>query len=166
MWCTVMTVLHNLTWTYWQHSSLMCSLFLSKWTLYSCFIWTLCLVSEKWKVVFYNSRMNVLQVNFIVSNHHVDNSNSCSSLGAFLCPLREVDVESTCSRRSSHTISYLLVSRKIWTKDATVSRLRFGCTRSPASLYNSPWFMTWSIILALISSVTLALALLWAHHAF
>ncbi len=67
-----------------------------------------------------------------------------------------------CSRRSSHTISYLLVSRKIRTMDATVSRLRFGCTRSPASLYDSPWFMTWSIIVALISSVTLALALLWA----
>lgn len=55
--------------------------------------------------------------------------------------------------------SYLLVCRKTLTIDATVERCRFGCTLWPASLIEWPWFTTWSITVALISSETTALDL-------
>lgn len=55
--------------------------------------------------------------------------------------------------------SYLLVCRKTLTIDATVERCRFGCTLWPASLIERPWFTTWSITVALISSETTALDL-------
>ncbi len=58
-------------------------------------------------------------------------------------------------------ITYLLVCWKIRIMEATVDRLRLGWTLSPASLSDRPWFITWSMIVALISSVTTALTLLW-----
>jgi len=41
--------------------------------------------------------------------------------------------------------------------EARVDRLRLGWTLSPASLNDRPWFITWSMMVALISSVTTAL---------
>lgn len=54
---------------------------------------------------------------------------------------------------------YLLFCWKILIIDATVQRCKFGCTLKSASLKESPWFTTWSITVALISSETTALGL-------
>lgn len=44
--------------------------------------------------------------------------------------------------------------------EATVDRLKLGCTLSPASLSERPWLITWSMIVARISSLTTVLAAL------
>ncbi len=44
--------------------------------------------------------------------------------------------------------------------DTTVDRLKLGCTLSPASLSERPWLITWSMIVAQISSLTTVLAAL------
>lgn len=57
-------------------------------------------------------------------------------------------------RRESNT--YLFSSRNVLMTEATVKRLRFGWTLSPASLIVKPWFTTWSTNVALmLSDITL-----------
>ncbi len=50
-------------------------------------------------------------------------------------------------------LQYLFSSRNVLITLATVYRLRFGCTRSPASLSVRPWLTTWSTSVARISFV-------------
>ncbi len=50
-------------------------------------------------------------------------------------------------------LQYLFSSRNVLITLATVYRLRFGCTRSPASLSVRPWLTTWSTSVAQISFV-------------
>ncbi len=50
-------------------------------------------------------------------------------------------------------LQYLFSSRNVLITLATVYRLRFGCTRSPASLSARPWLTTWSTSVARISFV-------------
>ncbi len=56
--------------------------------------------------------------------------------------------------------TYLLVCWKMRIMEATVDRLKLGCTLSPASLSERPWLITWSMIVARISSLTTVLAAL------
>ncbi len=50
-------------------------------------------------------------------------------------------------------LQYLFSSRNVLITLATVYRLRFGCTRSPASLSVRPWLTTWSTSVTRISFV-------------
>ncbi len=50
-------------------------------------------------------------------------------------------------------LQYLFSSRNVLITLATVYRLRFGCTRSPASLSVRSWLTTWSTSVARISFV-------------
>ncbi len=50
-------------------------------------------------------------------------------------------------------LQYLFSSRNVLITLAAVYRLRFGCTRSPASLSVRPWLTTWSTSVARISFV-------------
>ncbi len=56
--------------------------------------------------------------------------------------------------------TYPLVCWKMRIMEATVDRLKLGCTLSPASLNERPWLITWSMIVARISSLTTVLAAL------
>lgn len=50
-------------------------------------------------------------------------------------------------------LQYLFSSRNVLITLAIVYRLRFGCTRSPASLSVRPWLTTWSTSVVRISFV-------------
>ncbi len=58
-------------------------------------------------------------------------------------------------------VTYLFSSLKVRMTEATVKRLKFGCTLCPASRIVSPWLMTWSTKVALISFESVCLLWPW-----
>lgn len=80
------------------------------------------------------------------------------------CKNRSTDGIKPCIRY----LDDLFSSLKVWIMEATVKRLRFGCTIFPASLIGIPWARTWStgvarILLESICPSALALPLPPTH---